>query len=149
VTEATILAGGEAHHHHLALKPGKPMICGAVGSALLLGLPGNPVAALVTSLLFARPLIDRISGSRASLPEGEHLVAGKKIPHRKGRRELAPGVLTGYDAKGRREIVKVGRGGSASLLPLIQADGLIDLPAEVAEVNQGSNVLFHRFNALL
>jgi molybdopterin molybdotransferase len=44
LAEAVRLAGGTAEHHHIALKPGKPLLAGAIGNTLYLGLPGNPVA---------------------------------------------------------------------------------------------------------
>ena len=58
LAEAVRLAGGTAEHYHIALKPGKPLLAGTIGNTLYLGLPGNPVAAMVTALLFGRPLIN-------------------------------------------------------------------------------------------
>ncbi|MCZ7465931.1 gephyrin-like molybdotransferase Glp [Rhizobium rhizogenes] len=50
----------------IAMRPGKPLMVGAIGAMQVLGLPGNPVASLVCSLLFLEPLIRRI-GRRAPL----------------------------------------------------------------------------------
>jgi molybdopterin molybdotransferase len=149
LAKAVRLAGGTAEHHHIALKPGKPLLAGAIGNTHYLGLPGNPVAAMVTALLFARPLINALSGSSIAPLEGEWSVAAERIPHRIGRREFAPGHVVGLDAEGRRQIVKSRRGGSASLLPLVLADGLIDLTAQGADVDAGSLVRFHPFGTLM
>jgi molybdopterin molybdotransferase len=149
LAEAVGRAGGTAEHHHIALKPGKPLLSGSIGNALCLGLPGNPVAAMVTALLFGRPMIDALSGSSVASLEGEWSVAAERIPHRIGRREFAPACVVGLNAEGRRQIVKSGRGGSASLLPLVLADGLIDLRAHCADVDAGSPVRFHPFETLM
>ncbi|WP_146690607.1 molybdopterin-dependent oxidoreductase [Bradyrhizobium canariense] len=120
-----------------------------VVDSFLTRLPGNPVAAIVTAVLFARPLIDAFSGSSIAPLEGEWSVAAERMPHRIGRRELAPGRVVGLDVEGRRQIVKLGRGGSASLLPLVLADGLIDLMAHGAGVDAGSLIRFHPFRTLM
>jgi molybdopterin molybdotransferase len=104
---------------------------------------------MVTALLFGRPLINALSGSSIAPLEGEWSVAAERIRHRIGRREFAPGHVVGLDAEGRRQIVKSGRGGSASLLPLVLADGLIDLTAQGADVDTGSPVRFHPFGTLM
>ncbi len=50
----------------LALKPGKPLAYGRLGDARCLFLPGNPLVALVTMLLFGRPLLARLAGGSAT-----------------------------------------------------------------------------------
>lgn len=52
----------------VAMKPGKPLIFGRLGTTPMLGLPGNPVSALVTALLFLVPAIDRLQGAAPRLP---------------------------------------------------------------------------------
>jgi len=125
------------------------LLSGAIGNALYLGLPGNPVAAMVTAVLFGRPMIDALSGSSVTPLEGEWSVAAERIPHRIGRREFAPACVVGLSAEGRRQIVKSGRGGSASLLPLVRSDGLIDLAAQCSDVDASSLVRFHPFETLM
>jgi molybdopterin molybdotransferase len=51
------------------MKPGKPLIAGRIGDALLLGLPGNPSSAFVTATLFLLPLVRHLAGARNPLPE--------------------------------------------------------------------------------
>jgi molybdopterin molybdotransferase len=62
-------AGGKLDFWKIAMKPGKPLIAGTLGDALLLGLPGNPSSAFVTATLFLIPLVRHLAGSRAPLPE--------------------------------------------------------------------------------
>lgn len=52
----------------VAIRPGKPLLAGTLGEARVLGLPGNPVSAFVTALLFALPLVARLGGRRHALP---------------------------------------------------------------------------------
>ena len=56
-------AGGACAKLSLALKPGKPLAIGAIGSMAVLALPGNPFASLVGALLFARPMLQSLAGS--------------------------------------------------------------------------------------
>lgn len=61
-------AGGRLDFWKIAMKPGKPLIAGTLGDALLLGLPGNPSSAFVTATLFLQPLIRHLAGARDPLP---------------------------------------------------------------------------------
>jgi molybdopterin molybdotransferase len=53
----------------IAMRPGKPLLAGRIGDAVLLGLPGNPASAFVTSQLFLLPLIRHLAGSAVPLPD--------------------------------------------------------------------------------
>ena len=61
-------AGGTIDFWKLAMRPGKPLIAGTIGDAVLLGLPGNPSSALVTATLFLLPLVRHLAGASAPLP---------------------------------------------------------------------------------
>lgn len=61
-------AGWAITLHRIAMKPGKPLIIARRGSQLMLGLPGNPVSAYVTAILFALPMLRAMAGSRSPLP---------------------------------------------------------------------------------
>ncbi|MFN4358735.1 gephyrin-like molybdotransferase Glp [Sphingopyxis alaskensis] len=61
-------AGGRLDFWRIAMKPGKPLIAGTLGDAILLGLPGNPSSAFVTATLFLLPLVRHLAGARAPLP---------------------------------------------------------------------------------
>lgn len=77
----------------VALKPGKPLAVGRVGSALFFGLPGNPVSTIVTYLLFVAPVLDALGGGAPVAPlEFAARLAGP-VRHSKGRREYLRGVL--------------------------------------------------------
>lgn len=116
----------------LALKPGKPLAIGRVGQAAFAGLPGNPVAMLVSFLVLVRPLIQRLAGQAVQpLPR---LTARAGFAHAKkpGRREYLRVVL---DADG----VAQGdpRDGAAMLHCLTAADALAELDEASAGVAPG------------
>lgn len=68
VRPALQAAGGEIDFWRIAIRPGKPMLAGRLGDAMVLGLPGNPVSAFVTATLFLRPLIASMAGAADPLP---------------------------------------------------------------------------------
>lgn len=147
VADAVRQALGHVEQHHVAIKPGKPLMIGAVGQAVFLGLPGNPVAAYVTAKLFALPLIQSMSGHLGSPRGSEAAVAGADMRHKSGRTEFAPARIIGTAADGRKLVVKTGSGGSASLMPLVHADGLVEIGAQSPDICCGHAVTFHSFSA--
>ncbi|MGQ3047116.1 MAG: molybdopterin molybdotransferase MoeA [Niveispirillum sp.] len=119
----------------LALKPGKPLALGHVGAAAFAGLPGNPVAMLVSFLVLVRPLIDRLSGAvPAPLPL---LTAPAGFAHAKkaGRREYLR-VSIGPDGVAHADPTE----GAAMLGHLTRADALAELGEEVTAVRPGDPV---------
>jgi molybdopterin molybdotransferase len=70
----------------VAIRPGKPLLAGTLGEARVLGLPGNPVSAFVTALLFALPLVARLGGRRHALPI-ERLPLAAALPANGPRRD--------------------------------------------------------------
>jgi molybdopterin molybdotransferase len=142
---AILDAGGTVETLRLALKPGKPLAFGRIGGATCLCLPGNPLAALVTMLILGRPLVAALAGGPepAALPLAA--IAGEGFTRKPGREEYAPARILGHDAGGLPILVREGRGGSARLLPLSRADGLLWLPADCTAVAPGDALRFHPF----
>lgn len=68
VKDALAAAGAEIDFWRIAIRPGKPLIHGRLGSAHFIGLPGNPVSAFICTLLFAVPLVLRLGGAKPSDP---------------------------------------------------------------------------------
>ena len=62
-------AGGNLDFWRIAMRPGKPVIAGRLGDAILLGLPGNPSSAFVTATMFLLPLVRHLAGARDPLPK--------------------------------------------------------------------------------
>jgi molybdopterin molybdotransferase len=127
---SVLAASGSCTKVSLALKPGKPLAIGRIGAMAVLALPGNPVAALVGALLFARPMLQTLAGQPAPTHATMMAKAAATFSHRLGRTEFVPVRTVGYDAEGIPLLEKLGRGGSARLRPLVLADGLGRIPAE-------------------
>lgn len=145
---ASLMALGHRHMWQLAIKPGRPMMFGQIGKTILLGLPGNPVAAMVCFLLYARPVLSRLGGGPFLEPQRFQVPADFAVPSKKpDRREFYRGTLV-TDPEGKTMVRKFARDGSGLISGLRAADGLIEIPEEATAVDQGSQVNFLPFSAL-
>ncbi len=79
----------------IAMRPGKPLMFGALGAMPVLGLPGNPVSAFVCALLFLKPALDVLSGLPAVGPVFEPAVLGAALPANDGREDYVRAFFNG------------------------------------------------------
>lgn len=79
--------GGRIDFWKIAMRPGKPLIAGTLGDALLLGLPGNPSSAFVTATLFLLPLVRHLAGARDPLPIVQQAPLAAPLAGGGGRRD--------------------------------------------------------------
>ena len=93
VRPALEAAGGGIDFWRIALRPGKPMMAGRLGSAAVLGLPGNPVSAFVTAILFVRPLVAHLSGAVDPLPRTTKVTLGEPLPANNDRTDYLRGEM--------------------------------------------------------
>lgn len=147
VAGAILDAGGKCEAVKLALRPGKPIGKGSVGKMQVLALPGNPVAALVNFLLFGRPLVRKLLGSVGGNAHAPLARTAEIFDHKIGRTEFVPVRIEYHGTDGQPVVGKLGRGGSAKLLPLVMSDGFAEIGPEVGDVERGANVKFHPFSA--
>lgn len=138
-------AGGRCKTLKLALRPGKPIGKGVVGNMQVLALPGNPVAALVNFLIFGRPLIRKLLRASDLNRVNSTARAAETFFHKTGRTEFMPACIARDDEEGLPVIKKLGRGGSARLLPLVNADGFAEIGPDVGDIPQGAILKFHPF----
>lgn len=134
--KAAVEALGGLHFWKLALKPGRPVALGAVRKAAFLGLPGNPVSALVTLLLIGRPLIHRLQGRGATPLVRYPLPAAFRFSKKPGRQEFIR-VWTDTDATGRLVLRAFPSQSSGVLSSMVQATGLADLSRDGTGVQEG------------
>ncbi|WP_026380684.1 molybdopterin molybdotransferase MoeA [Afifella pfennigii] len=139
---------GKRHLWQLAIKPGRPMSFGEIGEegrCAALGLPGNPVAAFVCFLLYARPVLMKLAGADWAEPLRLPVAAGFNIDKKKpDRREFLRGRLV-YGPDGGLVAEKFPRDGSGLITGLREANGLIELDEEVTRVSKGEQVTFLPF----
>lgn len=145
VLSSVLAAGGSCEKVSLALKPGKPLAMGRIGAMAMLGLRGNPVAALVGALLFARPMLQTLAGYFTPAHTTLMAKAGSTFSHRLGRTEFVPVGVVGHNSQGTPLLEKLGRGGSARLRPLVLADGLGCIPAEVDDLPAVAPLSYYPF----
>ncbi len=125
----------------LAIKPGRPLALGIWQGTPVFGLPGNPVAAMVCALVFARPAMGLMAGEGWKLPEPLMLPAAFAKSKKAGRREYQRARIRG----GQVEVFK--SEGSGRISGLSWAEGLVELPDEACDVTQGTPVAFYPFSA--
>ena len=137
---------GSVHLWKIAIKPGRPMSFGQIGDCLMLGLPGNPVAAFLCFLLYAQPVLATLSGQQWQPPQRYKVRAGFSMSKKPGRREFLRGVLE-HGSDGSLLVNKYGRDGSGLISSLTQADGFIELGEDVSAVKEGELVDFVPFDS--
>ena len=123
----------------IALKPGRPLALGMWNTVPVFGLPGNPVAALVCTLVFARPALNILSGAGWSEPQCFLLPAAFEKRKRAGRREF----LRARVRDGHVEVFK--SEGSGRISGLSWAEGLVELPDGAALIEHGTPVRYLPF----
>lgn len=132
--------------HKLAIKPGKPVLCGRVGEKLVFGLPGNPVSSFVTYELLVRPAILRWMGFDSVFLPGvtASLVTG--FEHRSRRAFYVPGLVS--VRKEGLVVRPIRTAGSADLVAFSRSNCLIALPEMCQHVDAGTSVKVLLFGEL-
>ncbi len=124
--------------HGVALKPGKPTILAVCSGKPVIGLPGNPVSALVVAGLFVAPLLRRMLGLRAPrLSPRVHARLTMNIPSEAGREDYVPVRVTGEEGSFDAEPVF---GKSNLIFTLVRADGLVRVPTDANGLAAGEMV---------
>ena len=136
---------GRMDFWRLAIKPGRPIAMGQIGRVPFIGLPGNPVAAMVTFLRIARPLILRLSGCVDLTPTLYRVRAAFDHKKKKDRREWVRARLA-IDADGALVANKFPRDGAGILSSMVEADGLVELPEDLTRLSAGTMVDFLPFS---
>ncbi len=143
VQQALNAQGMELDFWKIAMRPGKPLIHGQLGTTQVIGLPGNPVSAFVCSLLFVRPLIDKMMGRPAPLPTGVPLPLATSMPENGLRQHYVRARLIGEP--GQRHLDPAVSQDSSLLTVLAQSDGLIVRPPHAPKADAGTYVPFLPF----
>ncbi|HWL89146.1 MAG TPA: gephyrin-like molybdotransferase Glp [Polyangiaceae bacterium] len=121
--------------YRVAMKPGKPLVLGKRGRSLVMGLPGNPVSAMVTFAFFGLPLLRAMQGDENPLPRPQRARMGRALVHEPGRLEFARASLTREGIATPLDNQASGAGAA-----LAQADALVVIPAECTQMAAGDEV---------
>lgn len=132
---------GELGFWKIAIRPGRPLACGRLGTVRtpFFGLPGNPVAAMVTFLQFVAPVLRRLQGRRELAVPRLTARCEASLPSRVGRVDFLRGVLS-CDSQGQLRVRSTGHQGSGILSSMVAANCLIEIAAERDGVARGDVV---------
>jgi molybdopterin molybdotransferase len=156
-TKATMKKLGDVAFWRIAMRPGRPMAVGRIarsrdsagtgdqGSAILFGLPGNPVAVMVTFLAFVRPALFRLMGATATQPVLLQARSTEALRKKPGRTEYQRGIVT-QSPDGGLQVRTTGNQGSGVLSSMVQANGLIVLGHHQGNVAVGDAVQVMMFD---
>lgn len=140
---------GEVLFWKIAMKPGRPLAFGKLGTAHFFGLPGNPVAVMVTFYQFVREALLILMGQSEvpPVPTFKAVLASpvKKVP---GRTEFQRGILS-LDAHGQWQVRTTGDQGSGILSSMSQANCFVILPDGQGNLEPGASVDVQAFDGVL
>lgn len=130
--------GVERRLWRVAMKPGKPVVFGVRGGCLVFGVPGNPVAAMVSFELFIRPALLRLMGHRKVLRPVYRAVMQEDLVNRHGRVHVVR--VRAWREGNTWYASSTGPQGSGILKSMVNADGLVFVPADTAGISAGDTV---------
>jgi molybdopterin molybdotransferase len=139
--------GFELNFWKVAMRPGKPLIAGRVAGTPVLGLPGNPVSALICAALFLLPSLDVLGGLTAAAPRTERAVLGVGVPQNDVRADHLRATLT-IAAGGLLVATPFSRQDSGMLSLLARADALILRAPHAPPLAEGDEVEVIRLDTL-
>jgi len=139
---------GEIQFWKLAIKPGKPFAFGQLGKSYFIGLPGNPVSALVTLHQLARPMLVKLSGAQAEAPLRLTATATAPLKKSPGRTDFQRGIYQ-INQQGLLEVSATGAQGSGILSSISAANCYIVLEQMRGAVAAGETVTIEPFDEVL
>ena len=145
--KAAVTQLGQLDSWKVAMKPGKPLAFGSIGSADFIGLPGNPVSTFTTFCLFARPFLLKRMGATRVLPMVYPVRCASSWLISGDRREFLRGCVQQAD-NGEAEVLLYPQQGSGVLSSVAWANGFVDLGIGQT-INSGDIVKFIPFNEVM
>jgi molybdopterin molybdotransferase len=150
-TKAMMKKLGDVAFWRIAMRPGRPMAVGRILSpkpAILFGLPGNPVAVMVTFLAFVRPALLQMMGCTRGAPPLLQAKSTEAIRKKPGRTEYQRGFV-GTAGDGGLQVATTGNQGSGVLSSMVRANGLIVLHHAQGDVAAGDAVSVMMFDGVI
>jgi molybdopterin molybdotransferase len=147
-TKLALGESGKVDFWRIAIKPGRPLAFGRIGDALFFGLPGNPVAVMVTFYFFVLPAIEKALGicDQPLVPifKARTLDNLRKLP---GRTEIQRAIIS-QNSDGEWQVRTTGRQGSGILSSMSRANAFIFLEHDSDFVKAGEWVKVKPFSAI-
>jgi len=137
VVKDVLGAEGEMHFWQVRMKPGKPLAFGQIQGVPLLGLPGNPVSAMVSFEQFARPAILKMLGKTCLRKPTVEAILEEDVKS-SGRRSFKRAVMTKRDGEYYASVT--GPQGSGILTSMVKANGLVIIPEGIRHKRAGEQV---------
>jgi len=139
---------GNTHFWRINMRPGRPLAVGKINQSLFFGLPGNPVAVMVSFMQFVQPAIRKLAGEINWQPQFIPAIADHALRSKTGRTEFLRGVYSiGND--GKIHVQTTGAQGSGMLNSMVNANCLIVIADDTATIPAGDSVFIQPFADLL
>jgi len=146
LVKSVLQQAGGIHFWQVAMQPGRPLAAGSIGRAHFFGLPGNPVASMLTFHLFVRPALWKLAGRRELFAQPFHATAAEPLSKKIGRREFKRGILSW--AQDHWDVRTTGPQGSGILTSMTTANCFIVIEEERGDVQTGETVWVEPFQPL-
>jgi len=130
---------GTTEFWKIAIKPGRPLTFGQINASIFMGLPGNPVAVMVTFSQFVVPAIEALAGANPKRPALFRARALDQMRKKPGRYEFQRGIAT-LDDNNAWQVARTGQQGSGILTSMSRANCFIVLSDDNAGVEPGDEV---------
>ncbi|KAB0287003.1 bifunctional molybdopterin-guanine dinucleotide biosynthesis adaptor protein MobB/molybdopterin molybdotransferase MoeA [Vibrio fortis] len=130
---------GEINFWRINMRPGRPLAYGKIEQTPFFGLPGNPVAVMVSFINFVEPAIRKLQGQTNWTPVKANAIATEQLRSRQGRTEFSRGVFS-MNEHGQLEVRTTGKQGSGILRSMSEANCLIEISPSVDTVKVGETV---------
>ncbi|RIZ53792.1 bifunctional molybdopterin-guanine dinucleotide biosynthesis adaptor protein MobB/molybdopterin molybdotransferase MoeA [Vibrio sp. PID23_8] len=130
---------GQIDFWRINMRPGRPLAFGQINNKPFFGLPGNPVAVMVSFINFVEPALRKMQGERGWAPLKVNAIATEPLRSRQGRTEFSRGIYE-LDETGRLTVRTTGKQGSGILRSMSEANCLIEISPAVDTVKAGESV---------
>ncbi|EKB7281091.1 bifunctional molybdopterin-guanine dinucleotide biosynthesis adaptor protein MobB/molybdopterin molybdotransferase MoeA [Vibrio parahaemolyticus] len=130
---------GQIDFWRINMRPGRPLAFGQINNKPFFGLPGNPVAVMVSFINFVEPALRKMQGEQGWKPLKVNAIATENLRSRQGRTEFSRGIYV-LDDTGRLTVRTTGKQGSGILRSMSEANCLIEISPAIDTVKAGESV---------
>ncbi|EGR1597742.1 MULTISPECIES: bifunctional molybdopterin-guanine dinucleotide biosynthesis adaptor protein MobB/molybdopterin molybdotransferase MoeA [Vibrio] len=130
---------GQIDFWRINMRPGRPLAFGQINNKPFFGLPGNPVAVMVSFINFVEPALRKMQGEQGWKPLKVSAIATENLRSRQGRTEFSRGIYE-LDDTGRLTVRTTGKQGSGILRSMSEANCLIEISPAIDTVKAGESV---------